>query len=390
MKILQAHNKYRQPGGEDIVCEQEYHLLSQNGMEVEQYIVDNTEALDGIWPQIKLLFQTHYSARSKKNVDELIEKHGIDLMHVHNFFPLLTPSIFEASKERGIPSVLTLHNYRLIHPNGLLTQKGEIDERSVKGSAYECVLDGVYRNSILQTLVVAHMIEYHRKHGTWNNFVDRFIVLSEFARKKFIEGGIPGNKIVVKPNFVQDPAGSESKLHQKENYFMFIGRIGREKGIEMLVEMYEKFDVPNKLFIFGEGPLLEPLKEKTQNLENIIWKGHTSREEVFHFLRNAKALLFPSICYEGFPMTIVEAFSLGTPVIASDIGSHAEIIKDQKTGLHFKAGSPDDLYAKIDMVNKNQELVQLLSRNARKEYETNYTPAKNLEQLTGIYKELCT
>lgn len=389
MRILQVHNKYKQAGGEDVVCDQEYELLSRSGIQVERYIVDNSVEIQSLFSKIRLVFKTHYSASSRNVVTDLIEREDIGLMHVHNFFPLLTPSIFDASYDKGIPSVLTLHNYRLIHPGGLLINAGEIDERSVKGSAYECVLDGVYRDSILQTLVVAHMIEYHRRRGTWKQKVDRFIALTEFARKKFMEGGIPGEKISVKPNFVQDPlAGADGNIHQKDDYFIFIGRISREKGIETLVETWKRYDVPAKVYIFGDGPLLELLKKETGDSEYIVWMGHRSRDEVFRFLKKAKALLFPSIWYEGFPMTIVEALSFGTPVISTNIGSQSEIIDDGSTGLHMDVKNQEELYTKIMELIENRDWAQQLSRNARKEYEQKYTPEKNLEQLTAIYDEL--
>lgn len=389
MKILQVHNKYKQAGGEDVVFDQEYELLDRNGFEVSRYLVDNSDEIQGILSRIKLLFQTHYSVSSRRKIAERLVRKNIDLMHVHNFFPLLTPSIFDATYDRGIPSVMTLHNYRLMDPGGLLINGGEIDERSVQGSAYECVPDGVYRESVLQTLVVAHMIEYHRKKGTWQKKVDRFIALTDFARKKFIEGGIPGDRITVKPNFIPDPAGdSGPDLYQKEDYFIFIGRISREKGIETLIEAWKRYDISHKVYIFGEGPLLEQLKAETGGIENMVWMGHRSREEVFHFLKSAKALLFPSIWYEGFPMTIVEAFSFGTPVISSDIGSQAEIITDGETGLHFEVKDADDFYKKMTELTEDPEKARQFARNARQEYEERYTPEKNVEQLTNIYREL--
>lgn len=166
MNILQVHNRYKKPGGEWTVLNMEYDLLSRDHS-VEQLIVDNTKELNSLYSKLKLIFTTHYNRQSKELVRQKIHETSADIMHVHNFFPLLSPSVFEASKEEGVPSVLTLHNYRLIYPNGYLLHDGEIDERTIHGTAYSCVSDGVYRDSILQTAVVAHMIEYHRKRQTW-------------------------------------------------------------------------------------------------------------------------------------------------------------------------------------------------------------------------------
>lgn len=387
MKILQVHNRYKQRGGEDVVCDQEYKLLIKNDFNVRRYIVDNRSSLKSIWSKLKLLFQTHYSKESKRTISDILLDEEISLMHVHNFFPLLTPSIFDACLEKGIPSVMTLHNYRLIHPNGLLLNNNQIDERSVQGSAYECVLDGVYRNSVLQTLIVAHMIEFHRRKGTWENKVDKFIALTEFAKSKFVEGGIPKNKITVKPNFIEDPVQTDESLHQKEDHYVFIGRISQEKGIETLIDACENIS-DSKVFIFGEGPLFKSLKKRTEALDHIVWMGYKNRNEVFNYLEKAKALLFPSVWYEGFPMTIVEALAFGVPVITSNIGSQSEIIEDNVTGLHFEAGNANELQKRIKSFDDNPEMVKSLSKNARNEYLDHYTPKKNIKQLTQIYCEV--
>src|SRR5690625_5073635 len=191
MKILQIHNLYRQAGGEDVVAEQEAKLLMENGHQVDRWIRDNKKELKSPLARLRLPFTTHFSSRSLQMARQRLRKGRHDLMHVHNFFPLFTPSIVRAARQMGVPSVMTLHNYRLMHPNGQLYTDGEIDERSVGGSAGRCVPDGVYRGSILQTAVVARMIEYHRKQGTWDHVPSLFITLTRFEREKLAEGGLP-------------------------------------------------------------------------------------------------------------------------------------------------------------------------------------------------------
>ena len=391
MKLLQVHNKYKQRGGEGVVFDQEYELLKNTHIEVKRYVIDNRRQLDDFISKLKLIFKTHYSNKYKDEIKHVISKFGVDLMHVHNFFPLLTPSIFEASKEKNIPSVLTLHNYRLIHPNGLLLHDGKIDERSVKGSAYRCVLDGVYRDSILQTLVVAHMIEYHRKNATWKTQVDQFIALTEFAKSKFIEGGVPGDKITVKPNFIEDPIKSKKELRNlqnKEDYYIYIGRISKEKGIQTLIKAWKKREHDSKLLIFGDGPLYNTLVKATENNTNIIWKGYSDRSTVFQYLKYARAMIFPSICYEGFPLAILEALALGVPVISSNIGSQAEIIQEGETGLRFKVNDWESLNKKVIKLNSDSSLREFLSKNAREEFLKSHTPEKNKKKLLNIYKSL--
>ncbi len=333
MKILQVHNRYKMTGGEWTVVNHEYDLLKKEHS-VEQLIVDNTEQLNSFWNKLKLIFTTHYNRSSKKFVEKKLRDISADIMHVHNFFPLLTPSIFDASIEAGTPSVLTLHNYRLLHPNGLLLHNGKIDERSIHGTAYSCVPEGVYRNSILQTAVVAHMIEYHRKKKTWHQKVDGFICLTEFAKSKFVEAGLPGEKMFVKPNFVDDPLrdGSKESFRKRDSYYLFVGRISEEKGIRTLVSAWNKQRLSGKpLLIVGDGPLKKELQSKFSDANsNIEWLGRLNRAEVMNYLKNTRALIFPSEWYEGMPMTILEAFSVGTPVITSDIGSQAEIVTHKK------------------------------------------------------------
>lgn len=392
MNILQVHNRYKITGGEWTVLNQEYDLLSKEHI-VDQLIVENTKELNSFLNKLKLIFTTHHNRKSKELVRQKIRESNAEIMHVHNFFPLLSPSVFEAAKEEGTSSVLTLHNYRLIHPNGYLLHNGKIDERSIRGSAYSCVPDGLYRDSILQTAVVAHMIEYHRKRGTWAENVDCLICLTQFAKSKFVEAGFPEEKLKVKPNFVDDAfkhLKSSEMVDQKEDFYLFIGRISEEKGVRTLVHAWNSMKGKSgpKLFILGDGPLKKELQELSQCNPQISWLGFVEREQVLEYLIKTKALLFPSEWYEGMPMTILEAFSAATPVISTNIGSQAEIVTDQKNGLHFDVGNIESLLDIIDRFENEQNLVKDLGREARKEYEQKYSPEVNYSQLISIYKNI--
>lgn len=390
MKILQVHNRYKFKGGEDVVCDQEYELLQNRGVEVDRFIVDNKEQLDNIWALAKLVVTTHYSRKSRDVIYQKLQESSYNILHVHNFFPLLTPSIFDASTELGVPSVLTLHNYRLLYPNGLLLNEGKIDERTIAGSAYRCVPDAVYRGSVFQTAVVAHMIEYHRRQGTWNNKVTRFIALSKFARSKFIEGGLPAEKIEVKPNFVEDhlekTKSGEINL-DRQQFYLYVGRISSEKGIETLLQAWKRLPEEIPLYIIGEGPLAERLQKIYRSHDNIRWFGAQPREYIFEYLKHARGLIFPSECYEGSPLTILEAFSMGTPVISSDIGSQAEIVDGEINGLQFETGNAEDLAETIINLDRDKKMLDSLSNHARKSYLDKYTPEKNVERLMTIYRQ---
>jgi glycosyltransferase involved in cell wall biosynthesis len=381
MKVLQVHNEYQQRGGEDNVVEFEKALLSRRH-EVMQYIVSN-HSIASFWSKVRLLWSTHYSIRSYRNFRNILVEEKPDIVHVHNFFPLLSPSVFQACKDEAIPVVMTLHNYRLIHPNGFLLKGDEIDERSVEGSAYQCVKDKVYRNSFLQTLIVAHMIEYHRKRRTWHQLVNRFIALTNFAKAKFVQGGLPADKIHVKPNFLLE--ADRKPIKHRSNQFVFVGRLSPEKGIKTLLQAWQ--DVPTyELVIIGEGPLESDVRKASLSNKKITYLGSLSHERVIEELGKSKGLVFPSEWYEGFPMVIVEALACGTPVISSNIGSQQEIITDGISGLHFEVKNAKHLAEKVNELGFNERFFEQLSSNAKVQYENLYNQERNLKLLEEIYE----
>lgn len=388
MNILQVHNKYRQTGGEWTVLNQEFALLREQH-NITRFLADNSKELNSFASKLRLIFRTHYNIGSKKRIAKELSGANIDIMHVHNFFPLLSPSIFDAAREFGVPSVLSLHNYRLIHPNGLMYHNGKIDTRSVQGSAYRCVLDGVYRNSVLQTAVTAHMIEHHRKKRTWQRIPSAFIALSEFSKKLFVEGGIPEDRIYIKPNFLKDPMpdrGIENITKEKENVFLYVGRISFEKGVDQLIDCWVRNKIKAKLVIAGSGPLEAKLQEKSKANPSIEWLGQISREEILKRLAVAKALLFPTKCFEGQPLILLEAMSMGCPVITSKIGNPMNMVHDDETGYHYESGNIEELYEKCKKIYNDVENSRRLGINARKEYEKKYTPEKNYSILMEIYE----
>lgn len=389
MKILQVHNRYRQAGGEWTVVKQEQKLLSGNHT-VDTYYVENRKEITGLSGKLKVLFRTHYNSRSKKQIFNRLDGNGFDVMHVHNFFPVLSPSVFEAAMELNIPSVMTLHNFRLIHPNGLLFHNGETDHRPIDGSAYRCVPDGVYHNSVIQTAVVAHMIEYHRKKQTWSKMPSAFIALSDFSRDLFIRGGLPEDRIFIKPNFIEDPIKKQNSLSlngEKENLFLYVGRISEEKGVQQLIECWLRFKPEARLVIAGDGPMKNELESKTKGIANIQWLGQISRDEILKRLATVKALLFPTKWYEGQPMILLEAMSMGCPIITSKIGNPQSMVDHGKTGFHFIPGDIADLYKKCRQVNENPAHTQKMGKQARAVYLNKYTPEKNLAMLTEIYEK---
>ena len=389
MNILQVHNKYRNIGGEWTVLEQEFDLLKDKH-QVERFIVQNSEELKTIYRQLRLIFTTHYNKKAAKGMRGKLSNGNYDLMHVHNFFPLLSPSIFDAARKEGVPTVMSLHNFRLIHPNGLMYYKGKIDERSISGSAYRCVWDGVYRDSVFQTAVTAHMIEYHRKKKTWQRVPSAFIALSEFSKDKFVQGGLPEERIFIKPNFLNDPLKEFPDLEIKEkkkNRYLYVGRLSSEKGIQDLIDCWVEHSIDAELVIAGDGPLRSKLEKKSKRNRNIRWLGQIEKPQILSLLAESKALIFPTRCYEGQPLIILEAMSMGCPVITSKIGNPQNIIDHQIDGLHFTPGNRDELFNQVEFMQNHPDTRKEMSRNARKSYLESYTPEKNYRSLMDIYEQ---
>lgn len=388
MNIVQVHNYYTQPGGEKIVLGQERKLLKEKGHKVYQFTRDS-QSIDSFFKKFKTLLNIAFSKKIYTEFRTYCKKNKPDVVHVHNTYPLITPSIFFAAKDMRIPIVYTLHNYRLIYPNALLIYNGKIDNRTIKGSAYTTIPQKVYKKSYLQTAALAYLIEYHRKRETWTNKVDRFISLTNFSKKIFIEAGLPAGKLSVKPNFIEDPYKiySDMKQEVRPNGFLFVGRISEEKGIEDLIDTWLEYELEMPLYVIGEGPLKSKLKYKSKQNKHINWVGAVEKKEVYSWILKVKALLFPSICFETFGMSVIEAFSMATPVICSDIGSHASIVKDRVNGLHFEVSNKQDFKKKILRLNSDSELLRKLGENARMDYLLNYTPEKNYKMLMNIYQE---
>ena len=381
MRVLIIHNYYQQVGGEDVVVANEHKLFSQNGHEVRLCTVSNDD-IAGTLSKLKTAWQTPYSTWGRDWLRGHIRAFRPDVVHVHNFFPLLTPAVYDACRAAGVPVVQTLHNYRTVCAGALLMRDGRPCEDCVGRSPYQGVLHKCYRGSRLGSLAVARMIAYHHGHGTWREKVDRFIALTEFSKSRFVAAGFPAAKICVKPNFVTDPGGPDGRHDVDRNGALFVGRLSAEKGIGTLLEAWKSVQAP--LVIAGGGPLAAVV-EQVVDRGRIQWLGQLPTAEISKAMGSAEFLIIPSEWYEGFPMVIVEAFACGLPVIASRLGAMAEIVEDGVTGLHFKPGDAADLAAKVRWAVEHPAEMREMGRRARQVYEQKYTPEVNYRQLMAIY-----
>jgi glycosyltransferase involved in cell wall biosynthesis len=389
MKILVAHNAYQHSGGEDAVFHNETELLRSVGHEIMEFRDDNHRIAE--MSSVSLGAQTIWSEASRRKLRAALDEFRPDIVHFHNFFPLISPAAYYACHEAGIPVVQTLHNYRLLCPGGILYRDGHICEDCLpKCMKWPAVLHACYRGDRLATVTVAAMSAVHHSLGTWREKVTQFIALSEFSRRKFTEGGLPAEKIVVKPNFTSSDAGARDGAGE---FALFVGRLSSEKGAECLLEAWVKGNRRIPLRIVGDGPLRPELEREklVSGLDNVFFDGQLERTLVLKAMTQARFVVFPSNCYECFPLVIAEAYACGVPVIVPRLGAMAEIVEDGRTGLHFSSGDPEDLAARVAWAWSHAAEMEEMGRAARAEYEAKYTPERNYKILMEIYERaICT
>ena len=384
MRVLLLHNRYQIPGGEDVVAQSEKTLLEENGHSVAWIEVTNDD-ITGLWSQVKTAANTIYSYSSKQRVTEIIASFKPDIVHVHNFFPLLSPAVYDACYEAGVPVVQTLHNYRLLCANAEFFRDGRVCEDCLgKVVPMPGVIHACYRGNRAATAAVAAMLTVHRARGTWRDRVNLYITLTEFARQKFIEGGIPASKIVVKPNFLHPDSGFGTG---DGGYALFVGRLSKEKGLDTLISAWKHLGGKIPLKIVGDGPVALQVAEAAQEMQGVELLGRMGKNEVLSLMKEALVLILPSLWYEGFPMTIVEAYSVGLPVIASQIGSLSSLIDPYRTGIHFRPGDAEDLAAQVEWALAHPAEFTRMRREARAEFEAKYMAEANYQQLMEIYQE---
>jgi FkbM family methyltransferase len=387
MKIMLVHNQYQQPGGEDVVFEQERGLLERAGHHIMVYQRSNVELENITVRQISLAKNVVWAGDTHREFTELLAREKPQLVHIHNTFVMVSPSIYLACEQANIPVMQTLHNYRLICPAATLFRDGHVCEECIEHTLWRGVRYACYRNSRLATGAVALMLAVHRKRHTWDKKVQGYIALTEFARSKFVEGGLPEEKIFVKPNFVYPDPGVHLSTGE---YAVFVGRLSAEKGASTLLAAWDRLGNRIPLSILGDGPERKGLELQAadRRLSNVSFLGRVKREEARATMRNACCLIVPSECYETFTLTIAEAFACGIPVICSRLGAMQEIVEDGRTGLHFTAGDADDLAAKVEWAWTHSDRMRAMGREARLEYEAKYTAERNYEILMDLYQRM--
>ena len=376
MRILFVHNAYQQRGGEDSVVDDEIQLLRDHGHAVELYRRGNHDIES--MGKLALARDTLWSTQTQRQVDTVLDGFRPDVIHTHNTFPLISPSLYWAAARRHVPVVQTLHNFRLLCPQAMLLRQGKVCEDCVGKQPWRGVVRRCYRSSLPQSTVLAAMLVLHRGLRTYAHKVNRYIALNDFCRDVFVRGGLPRERVCVKPNFVADPGVSTAM----RSGFLYVGRLSKEKGIGTLADALA--GEPGLMCeVIGTGPE----EAKLQHVKGAKLAGWQQAPYITEQMKSSLALVMPSLWYENFPRTLVEAFACGLPVIASRLGAMAALIRDGETGLLFNPGDERDFAAKLKWAQGHPEEMHRMGDAARREYESNYTPQKNIEMLLAIYRD---
>lgn len=383
MKVLLVHNSYQTQGGEDSVLANEAELLRSKGVDVELYLVKNS-SVNGFLSKVSAFLGASFSIKSYLSIRNAIKCNSPDVVHVHNYFPLISPSVFYACNSLGVPVVHTLHNYRAICPTALLMHEGEVCEKSISNSSWWAVKKKVYRESYIGSLALTLMVELHKRIGTWSNVVNRYVALTSFAKDKYVEAGWPEEKVLVKSNFVSDVFSGEV-LQPECGYAVYVGRLSEEKGVNFILEGFRESGI--RLKILGDGPLRDEVVTSCNTFGNIEYLGLKDKQHVLETVQGARFIIMASTWYEGLPMVLVEAFACSTPALVPRLGGMAEVVDEGVNGLHYEPGNIVEFIEKSKTLAINDMLYRKLSEGALRKYRQCYSPDVNFSELMEIYKE---
>ena len=409
MKVLMLHNYHRtgSASGDDQVFDNEAELLQEHGVRVIKYSVSNDEYdKAGVFGKIAITMGMLWSFKHSNAVKTIIKNETPDIVHVHTFFPLLSPSVLYAAKRNGCKVVATLHDARFICPCATSLRGNTICNLCGDGKYFRMCRYRCFKDSLPMSFVVACIFRYHRWRKSFYNQIDRYICLNDTQVDLLTGIGFSKDKLIKKYNFTRDmkkniselPGDSkkgitlEQDLDNRERevpdrYVIFFGRIGKEKGADLLMKMWDKIDdIP--LVIIGGGPLEEEIKEWAARREHVYYLGYRRHDECLSIVQKAEYVVFPSIWYEGCSMVEVESEMMGKPIIASDIGFSHELINDGVNGYLVPLGDLEGFVRRIKEMWNDKETIERMSAAARKDYENRFERENNYRQLKCIYDAL--
>lgn len=390
MKVLIVHNHYQQRAGEGAAVEAQIAMLHEHGHDVVLYTRDNADMQNYDLREKALSSQrTVYSQETYDQLRVLLAAEQPDVAHVHNVFPLISPSAYWALHDADVPTVQTIHNFRFLCPNGLFYTHAEVCERCKNGNTLHAVQRRCYRESYTLSSLYAFTIGLHRRWGTFQT-IDRFIALTQFTAHKLVESGLTTReKVSVLGNFLPNPLPNPGSTKEREPYVVFLGRLTPEKGVETLIAAMA--GLPHLgLKILGDGPQASALRTLAHQLglDQVEFLGHVTGEAKWDLLRRATATVVPSVWYEHFPIVILESLAAGTPVVASDLGSLSHIIDDNETGLLFRLADSEDLSEKLRWLAAHTQEAREMGRQGRRVVESRFSVDRHYGRLVSIYGEV--
>lgn len=393
MRVLILHNRYRQPGGEDTAARSEAALLREHGVAVAEHQVDNDveNQSSQLLGNVALLARSAWSQDSYASVRRICQEFRPSIVHVHNFWMRLTPSVHAAAHSTGAATVQSLHNYRLVCGNGFLLRNGKVCEDCLGSAPWRGVVRRCYHNSVVASAAAARLIAHNRSRNTWTRDVDAFITPSESARTRLLHAGMPSERFFVKPNFTGDP-GVAACRPSASRRFVFAGRLSEEKGARVLIAAWARLKRGEgaQLIIAGDGPERRELENYARDLgllpSDTTFAGRLPSTDLIDLIKTARAVVLPSICLETFGSTIVEAFSCGRPAIVSDLGSPADLVRDGWNGCKVSPSDAAGLAHALETVLGDDTLADQLGRNSRHDYLAKFTPQANFQMLSRIYE----
>lgn len=389
-KVLMVHNFYQIPGGEDIVVANEKRLLEEHGHEVVLHTRHNNELKSMTWiKKIGLPFTTIFNPRTYREVKKIIKEEGIEIVHIHNTLNLVSPSAYYAAVKCGVPVVQTIHNFRFLCPGATFYRDGYICEDCV-GKGLGCaVKHKCYRNSRLQTLVCVVNTWIHRHTGILGKI--NYICLTDFNKEKLLQlKQIKTEKVFVKPNFADM---STTNLESRKRQIVYVGRLENIKGTQNLLNAWKQYgEKAPKLLVCGEGSLWDWSQDfiKKNTLSNVELLGYVEHNHVLQIISQSIALILPTCVYEGFPMTIVEAYGMGTPVITTDLGNAGDLVEDGVTGYKFQHNSVASMITAIKKAEKefDEERMSTMTKTIQKIFYNKYSKEKNYQLLSEVYNDI--
>ena len=393
MRILVVHNFHRKgsSSGDDQVFKSETRLLEKEGFQIVKYTVSNDSfdqknVFGKIWMTIGMI----WSFKRYKEIQFIIEQNKPDIMHVHTFFPLLSPSVLYAAKRKRIPVVATLHDTRFICPSAYSLRNQQLCIECGDGHYSRMCRNKCYKNSTIQSLILAVIFKYHRIRKSFYKQIDRYICLNDNQIKMLVDIGFDPKKIVKKYNFVEasnETIKETGKLNLPEKYVAYFGRIGEEKGIWHLMNIWDSLpDIP--IVIMGGGPLDAEISKWGNSHRNVYYLGYTEHDLCLSIVKGCEFVVFPSICYEGCSMIVIEAQSLGKSIVAFDVGFSSEAIVDGYNGYKAQLGDDEAFRNIVKRLFMSPNNCIEMGKNAKEEYEKKYTEEINARQIKEIYNNV--